>query len=148
MLSSLLYSSSDDSDCDSPAPKKVYRERVNFTKFGDFQFKESFRLTSEEVEFVLEKIGHRIKHKTLKNNALTPQQQLRFPCLHHLRVEPEFAGMIILACVTLHNIANKDELTYDPVDAENDYGGTPVTGPETSTDAGKQRVNELLTFFA
>jgi hypothetical protein len=71
----------------------------------------------------------------------------RFPCLHHLRVEPEFAGMIILACVTLHNIANKDELTYDPVD-ENDYGGTPATGPEASTDAGKQRVNELLSFFA
>jgi hypothetical protein len=55
--------------------------------------------------------------------------------------------MIILACVTLHNIANKDELTYDPVD-ENDYGGTPATGPEASTDAGKQRVNELLSFFA
>ena len=35
-----------------------------------------FRLSSEEVEFVLEKIGHRVLHKTEKHKALTPEQQL------------------------------------------------------------------------
>jgi hypothetical protein len=92
MLSSLLYSSSDDSDCDSPPPKKVYKERVNFSKFGEFQFKESFRLTSEEVEFVLEKIGHRIKHKTSKNYALTPQQQL-LTALHWMGNGSQYHGV-------------------------------------------------------
>lgn len=29
----------------------------------------------------------------------------KFPCLNHLRVDPQFAGKIVLACATLHNIA-------------------------------------------
>ena len=68
----------------------------------------------------------------------------RFPCLHYLRTNPEFAGLIIMACATLHNIANKEDFGYVPRTEEED----PIPHGELPTEAGKERLNELLMYFA
>lgn len=47
------------------------------------------------------------RHKStrrLVENALGVLKE-KFPCLNRLRVRPEYAGKIITACVTLHNVA-------------------------------------------
>jgi len=80
-----LFSSDSEGD-DRPRHEKVVRQRINFNVANSFQFKEKFRLRYEEVEFVLSKIGHRLKHKTSKNQALTPEQRL-LSALHWLGSE-------------------------------------------------------------
>jgi hypothetical protein len=88
----LLFSSSDDSDSESQPKKKIYKERINFSKLGEFEFKEKFRLSAEEVEFVLSKIGSRLEHKTQKNKALSPNQQL-LTALHWLGNGGQYHGI-------------------------------------------------------
>lgn len=55
---------------------KLYKPRINFTNLSRANFIEKFRLTPSEAEIVLQVIGDTIKHKTQKNCALAPQQQL------------------------------------------------------------------------
>ena len=78
VVQGLYFSSSDDSDSEDRArPMKTYKERTNFTRHvSDFQFNERFRMDTEELEFVLSKIGSHLKHKTSKNKALSPEQQV------------------------------------------------------------------------
>jgi hypothetical protein len=56
--------------------------------------------------------------------------------------------MIVLACATLHNVANKSDFQYENIDAESDYRDLTPPTHEPPSDAGKQRANELLMFFA
>jgi hypothetical protein len=75
----------------------------------------------------------------------------RFPCLQHLRVKPEYAGLVVLACVTLHNIANKEDFDYEFPDTGLDggFGAQPEPGDrEIETETGKDRRNEFLAYFA
>jgi len=65
----------------------------------------------------------------------------RFPCLKYLRVDPCFAGRIIMACATLHNVANKADFIPNS-DAEDD--NTDAVIPPTVTG---HRRETLLEFF-
>jgi hypothetical protein len=91
-LTSLIFSSDSDSEEEVPRSKKVYRERINFTSLSDSSFREKFRLNQEEVEYVLEKIGLKLSHKTERNKALTPQQQL-LTTLHWLSNGGQYHGV-------------------------------------------------------
>ncbi len=55
---------------------KVVRERINYSNLQPAAFKEKFRLRQSEADFVLSFIGDKIKHRTTKNKALSPTQQL------------------------------------------------------------------------
>jgi len=73
-------SSSDDSASDDELPPrrdKTFRERINFFNFQGHAFKERFRVSAEEFEYLLGRIGTRLKHKTNLNKALSPDQQLK-----------------------------------------------------------------------
>jgi len=76
----LLMTSSESEDHSdqeyAPRRNKVFRPRINFENFEGFEFKERFRMAFDEVEFVLQKIGHHLRHPTSQNQALTPKQQL------------------------------------------------------------------------
>ncbi|CAG7824210.1 unnamed protein product, partial [Allacma fusca] len=65
----LLFSSDDEGEYGG---EKEYRPRINFEAMNTFCFKEKFRISSTDAEFVLEKIGRYLKHRTTKNHALTP----------------------------------------------------------------------------
>jgi len=71
-------SSSDDSEEEFLAPKrkKVFRLHCNFNIFIGMEFRERFRLREEEVEFVLSMIGNSLQHRSNKNGALSPKEQL------------------------------------------------------------------------
>ena len=76
-LEDILASSSDD-DEDSlhpPRRKLVYKERINFV-LPVQEFVERFRLNKMEVEYVVQNIGASIRHKTTRNCALSPTQQV------------------------------------------------------------------------
>uniref|UniRef100_A0A8D8Z7C7 Putative nuclease HARBI1 n=1 Tax=Cacopsylla melanoneura TaxID=428564 RepID=A0A8D8Z7C7_9HEMI len=85
----------------------------------------------------------------------------KFPCLNHMRLEPEFAGMIVLACATLHNIAlsiDRDDYGVEIVDLQ---GGIEddldnLDDPEDLEDEpeargararGERRLTRLINFF-
>ncbi|XP_056441367.1 putative nuclease HARBI1 [Gadus chalcogrammus] len=56
----------------------------------------------------------------------------RFACLNYLRVEPKVACNIILACIVLHNIANRRHVPCDASDAHD--------GPEPDVDPEQPRM--------
>lgn len=73
----------------------------------------------------------------------------RFPCLNHLRVKPRKAGKIILACITLHNIActvgRQDMKMHIP---KGDAGEDNENGENEPPLAGAvARLNSLLQYF-
>lgn len=59
-----------------PRRKRVFRDRINFEFFLESTFMERFRLSRFATETVLNAIGSVIDHKTDKNHALDPKQQL------------------------------------------------------------------------
>lgn len=56
--------------------RKIYRDRINFDFFLESVFIERFRLSRSAAEKVLIAIGQQIDHKTNKNHALNPKQQI------------------------------------------------------------------------
>jgi hypothetical protein len=71
----------------------------------------------------------------------------RFPCLNHLRVQPEYAGKIIMCCATLHNIASKKDFEWNQESGNDDDEVDPhVAQPRIET--GNSRQNELLAYFS
>lgn len=56
--------------------RKKYRDRINFDFFLDSVFIERFRLSRSAVEKVLTTIGPHIDHRTNKNRALHPREQI------------------------------------------------------------------------
>lgn len=56
--------------------KRIFRDRVNFDFFSESEFIERFRLSRSSVEKVLNAIATYIDHRTTKNRALNPKQQL------------------------------------------------------------------------
>lgn len=71
----------------------------------------------------------------------------RFPILNFMRLNPAYAGRIVMACSALHNIASKDD--FDPPVGNND---TPHDGGDHAQSgnmcaSGRARVQELLNYF-
>lgn len=56
--------------------KKIYRDRIHFEFLSESTFIERFRVSRSTAEKVLSSIGPLLKHKTEKNQALEPKQQL------------------------------------------------------------------------
>lgn len=54
---------------------RVFRQRVNFHYPTDFSFKEAFRLSKTQVEFLLNEIGHDLQSVTQRNHALSPREK-------------------------------------------------------------------------
>lgn len=83
--------SSDESDDDNHVGvgnrRKVYQIRRNFIKHNDFSFKEAFRISANQVEYVLQRIGPLIEKKNNRNKALNAKEQLLL-CLHWLYLPP------------------------------------------------------------
>jgi hypothetical protein len=92
-ISNTLFTSSDDSDGENePRRKKIFRKRINFTFGTEQQFLERFRIGTEEFEFLLNKIGQLLQHKTTKNKALSPKHQL-LTTLHWLGNGGQYHGV-------------------------------------------------------
>lgn len=84
--------SSSDEEFDRQTRKRMMRPRINFSTFDSVEFKMRFRLRPHEAELVLSYIGHDLKHRTEKNGALTPQQQL-LVSLHWLSNGAQYHGI-------------------------------------------------------
>jgi len=67
---------------------RVYRPRINFDLHPS-QARERFRLTTDHVNFVTDRIGRFIEHETEKNCALTPAQQIMLS-LRYLATDDNF----------------------------------------------------------
>jgi len=67
----------------------------------------------------------------------------RFPCLKYMRLDPCYAGKVIMACATLHNIATKEDFDYNVLDNDNNIPSTNEAGVQA-----ERRLNELLVYFA
>jgi len=65
----------------------------------------------------------------------------RFPCLKKMRLEPTYAGRIIMACAALHNITTREDFWVDAPEAIDS-----VNVPEPPNN-NNRRLNELLMFF-
>jgi len=72
-INNLIYSSEEEEY--QPRRRRVYRPRINFDVFNKSQFKEKFRPSRPEAEFVLQRIGQYLLISQ-KNMALNPNQQL------------------------------------------------------------------------
>ena len=73
----------------------------------------------------------------------------RFPCINHMRLQPERAAVITMACAALHNIAKRDD--FDWTSPPDDSPPSPIVPPSTQValDARTQsKITELLTYFA
>lgn len=70
-------SSSDDENLIEPTRiKKIYRPRINFSFNRLWAFTDRFRLSSDEIENIVQNIGPQLQHNTDRNSALSPTQQL------------------------------------------------------------------------
>ena len=70
-------SNSDDDLEEGHRNRRVFRERINFSlDITNFVFKEKFRVSKKTVEYLLNKIGAHLQHKTKRNQALEPVQQI------------------------------------------------------------------------
>ncbi|PSN49840.1 hypothetical protein C0J52_08850 [Blattella germanica] len=192
----LLLSSSESSDDEIEI--RVYKQSVNFHNLNLFEFKECFRITPTQADYILEKIGPMLEPRTKRSLALSAKEHAnanwpgsvhdsrvlrntvisghfeagwrpfpgavilgdsayglkewlipplnrnpdnvveqrfnrahkmtrrivensigilkeRFPCLNNLRLKPRKAAKVVLACITLHNIACKIGIQNDDV---------------------------------
>lgn len=75
----LLLSSSESSDDEIEI--RVYKQRVNFHNLNLFEFKECFRITPTQADYILEKIGPMLEPRTKRSLALSAKEQLLL-CLH------------------------------------------------------------------
>jgi hypothetical protein len=59
----------------------------------------------------------------------------RFPCLNYMRLNPTYAGKVIMTCATLHNIATKDDFPVPPAAQAIEEEIVPVDDEVLSGDA-------------
>lgn len=83
LSSSSSSSSSDDSIDEGIRRQRIFARRVNFDLLSDFMFKEKFRVSKATAENILTRIGGELQPPTLRNHAMSPQQQL-LTALHWL----------------------------------------------------------------
>ena len=68
----------------------------------------------------------------------------RFPCLNYLRVAPNYAAKIVMACATLHNLASVDDFMIEEGDAGDEDGANESSNGNEVRNA---RLRALLNFF-
>lgn len=79
-------SADDDSSSDDDRfqrSERVFKDRINFQHDGDKEQRERFRGNEDVVAFLLGRIGSQLEHRTRRNYALSPRQQLLL-CLRFL----------------------------------------------------------------
>ena len=87
------------------------------------------------------------KHKASRHVVECAYGSLRerFPCLNHLRVKPTYAGQIIMACATLHNVCSKSDFAFNPPLIDTD--DAQPTARAATNSVGNRRYNEILSHF-
>jgi len=72
----------------------------------------------------------------------------RFPCLNYLRLSPNYAGKVVTACMTLHNVSNKEDFDWEmQEESVPTLTGQPDL-PQNGVDPrGVAKVRELLAYF-
>jgi len=69
----------------------------------------------------------------------------RIPCLKHLRLNPHYAGKVIMTCATFHNIASKDDFAYElPEDFPDENEGVIIQNPPVNAET---RLATLMVYF-
>lgn len=69
--------------------KRIFKPRINFDSIYPSDFKQRYRLREEHVDFLNHRIGHLLRHKTRRNYALSPRQQI-IVALRHLATGANF----------------------------------------------------------
>ena len=109
-----------------------------------------YLMTPYENPTTRQQIRFNTTHKTCRSSVERSIRQLkrRFCCLKEgLRVQPEKACLIIVACVILHNIAKMlDEEDFEE-DDDVDFECDPVDPAQDSTDGKVVRDHIATTFF-
>lgn len=62
----------------SPRAVRRFPERFNYFLLSDDHFLQRFRLSKDVVRYLVNKIGNEIRPRTMKNHAVTPEQQILF----------------------------------------------------------------------
>lgn len=115
MIRRHLHTSDDSSESEDERNynyrRKNYKVRINFQLNDDFDYKESFRLSREQVQVhhVLAQIGNRLERVNDRNKALTAEQQLKI-CLHWLGNGAQYHGVANMHGVsksTICRVVNK-----------------------------------------
>ncbi|XP_033229690.1 uncharacterized protein LOC117181235 [Belonocnema kinseyi] len=57
-------------------PYTIYASENHFYKWDDREFFKRFRLTKQSVQYLPRQTEHRIRHRTERNNAVSPMCQL------------------------------------------------------------------------
>ncbi len=68
----------------------------------------------------------------------------RFMVLKLMRVTPEFAALVVIACATLHNIARKGDFLIEVPEPDEDAVGGAV---DDADEDERARAEELLRYF-
>lgn len=68
-------------------------------------------------------------------------------CLKYLRVGPEFAALVVLACATLHNVARKGDFLIQQEEDEEEEEDEEGNDGTAIDPAGRGKLAELLAFF-
>lgn len=106
-------SSEDENEVEQPnRTNRIHRERINFLLFMNSAHIERFRILLSTTEKVLNLIGAKIMHKTNRNHALSPKQQL-LTTLHFLGTNCQYHGVSNMhgmvkstVCRTIHRVAD------------------------------------------
>ncbi|CAG7817905.1 unnamed protein product [Allacma fusca] len=107
----ILYSSDDEG---AVRQVKEYRPRINFEVANPFCLKEKFRLSSTDVEQVLEQTGIYLHHETPKNHALSPEQQLLI-ALHWLGNGCQYHGVADMHVVVKSTVCRSVNAVLDVI---------------------------------
>lgn len=77
---------------DEETTERRYLERINFNVDGEMQFREAFRISHVQCEYLLSKIGIYVQHKTKKNRAMSPKDRMLMT-LHWLGSGAQYHGI-------------------------------------------------------
>ncbi|PSN41064.1 hypothetical protein C0J52_18310 [Blattella germanica] len=140
----LLVSSSESSDDEIEI--RVYKQRVNFHNLNLFEFKECFRITPTQADYILEKIGPMLEPRTKRSLALSAKEQLLL-CLHWIGNGAQQHGIASMhgiskstVCRTVNKINSPFIATHGP--RQNNESRNNLT---EGTEHCKLMFSELLT---
>jgi len=71
----------------------------------------------------------------------------RFPCLNHMRLQPEKAGRIVMAAAALHNVTTTDDFMLRELRNTNDDNDDEEVLSNNQNAARNARLQELLDYF-
>lgn len=79
----------------------------------------------------------------------------RFPCLNHMRLDPEFAAKVVMATATFHNFASLEDAMWEEANGGDDeQGGAGNEGNESdeldafvNDPSARGRQNTLINYY-